>query len=165
MTVHMHLRAVPEGEVRADATWLETFMRDAWYAHEVESAAGVSTAIEHFGTVSRLHLAASRLDGGPGADAAELPVYGGRVVNAREAHGLPFVLLGAEEVRGAATFLDGADFDALWGVAGAELAASWDGADEAAAERCIRDRHLRLRGFYRRAAAAGHEVVKAFHFF
>ncbi|MEU8531037.1 MULTISPECIES: DUF1877 family protein [Streptomyces] len=162
MSFHMHLRAVPAGEVRADAVWLETFMRDAWDAHAVESAAGVSTSIEKdFGVVGQLHSAAVSLDESDGGS-CELAVYGGRVVDVLGGRRPPFVLLGPEEVREAAAFLDRADFDALWAMMGARLAGPGSGTDEDELRQHIRGHHVRLQGFYRRAAAAGYEVVKAF---
>ena len=162
MSFHMHLRAVPEGEVRADAAWLETFMGDAWDVLEVEYAAGVAEAIEKdFGMLHELYSATPSVDGS--ADPGwELPVYGGRVVNYPDHGRPPFVLLGSREVGTTAEFLDGADVDALWGVVGDKLSAPWVGFDSAQVKEYIRKHHDGLRGFYGRAAAAGHEVVKAF---
>ncbi|WP_406864929.1 DUF1877 family protein [Streptomyces sp. HUAS MG47] len=170
MSFHMHLRAVVEGEARAEAGWLETFMRDAWDVIEVEYAAGVAAAIEKdFGKLHELYEATRVVDPDAGPE-WELPVYGGRVVYRSDADRPPFMLLGASDVRAAAGFLAAADFEALWGEAGAKLAPLWKGRLEPAEaeehkaliKAHIRAHHDGLRAFYGRAAAAGHEVVKAY---
>lgn len=157
----MHMRAVAESEIRDDHTWLAAFMREAWENHPREYAGGIAYSIEKvWGSVDDLYAAADVLD----ADADkpwELPIHGGRPV----AHGVdvdpsdpPLGILEPPEVSRAAGFLARVSFDELWNVAGAELV--WPGWDEAEVRQEFLDRHRGLQGFYGRAAAAGHAVVR-----
>ncbi|MEU6587742.1 DUF1877 family protein [Streptomyces sp. NPDC046881] len=162
MSIHMHMRAVAESEIRDDHTWLAAFMGEAWENQPAEYAAGIAVSIEKvWGAVNDLYAAADVLD----ADAAkpwELPIYGGRPV----AHGTdadpsnpPLGLLEPSGVLEAADFLANVSFDELWNVAGAKLV--WSRGHEARTRQEFLDCHRRLAGFYGRAAAAGHAVVRA----
>ncbi|CAM5289181.1 hypothetical protein [Streptomyces narbonensis] len=42
MSIYLHLRAVAEGELQDDHTWLAAFMSEAWEDHVAEYAAGVT---------------------------------------------------------------------------------------------------------------------------
>ncbi|MFD9093258.1 hypothetical protein [Streptomyces collinus] len=83
MSIHMHLRAVAESEIRDDHTWLAAFMWRAWENHPDEYAAGIAESIDKvWGSVNDLYAAADVLDA-DADDSWELPIYGGRPV----AHG------------------------------------------------------------------------------
>ncbi|MFI6560750.1 DUF1877 family protein [Streptomyces sp. NPDC050534] len=158
MSIHLHLRAVAESEIRNDHTWLAAFMFEAWRNHPDEYAAGIADSIDKvFNSVNDLYAAADV----PGADVDEpwdLPIYGGRPV----AHGAeddpsdpPLMILEPPAVSQAAAFLATVSFDELWRVVGPGLG-TWE---EARQE--FLDHHEDLRDFYGRAASAGHAVVKA----
>ncbi|WP_225828447.1 DUF1877 family protein [Streptomyces naphthomycinicus] len=162
MSIHLHLRAVAEAEIRDDHTWLAAFMWRAWENHPDEYAAGIADSIDKiWSSVDDLYAAAELL----GADADEpwtLPVFGGRPV----AHGAdadpsdpPLMILEPPGVAQAADFLARVSFDGLWNAAGAGIVGG--GWDEAQARQEFLDHHRDLRAFYGRAAAAGHGVVKA----
>ncbi|WP_030796893.1 DUF1877 family protein [Streptomyces sp. NRRL S-337] len=162
MSIHLHLRAVAEAEIRDDHTWLAAFMWKAWENHPDEYAAGIADSIDKvWSSVNDLYAAAEVLD----ADADEpwtLPIYGGRPV----AHSMdadlsnpPLMILEPPGVSQAADFLARVSFDELWNIARAKLA-GW-GRDEAEARQEFLDHHRDLQGFYARAAAADHGVVKA----
>ncbi|MGW2635171.1 DUF1877 family protein [Streptomyces chattanoogensis] len=162
MSIHMHMRAVAESEIRDDHTWLATFMCEAWDNHPAEYAAGIAVSIDKvWGAVNDLYAAADVLD----ADAAkpwELPIYGGRpVAHSADADpsNPPLGILEPPGVSQAAGFLGSVSFDELWNVAGAKLV--WSGSDEAQVRQEFLDYHRRLQGFYGRAATAGHAVVRA----
>ncbi|MEU6671246.1 DUF1877 family protein [Streptomyces sp. NPDC046727] len=162
MSVHMHMRAVAESEIRDDHSWLAAFMREAWEKQPAEYAAGIAVSIDKvWGAVNDLYAAADALD----ADAAkpwELPIYGGRpVAHSTDADpsNPPLGILEPPGVAQAAGFLTSVSFDELWNVASAELV--WPGRDEAQVRQEFLDCHLRLQGFYARAAAAGHAVIRA----
>ncbi|MFG2287410.1 DUF1877 family protein [Streptomyces sp. NPDC048595] len=162
MSIHLHLRAVAESEIRDDHTWLAAFMSEAWDNHPDEYAAGIADSINKvFGSVNDLYVAADALD----TDVAkpwELPIYGGRPVPHRtdaDPSNPPLMILEPPGVRQAAEFLATVSFDELWNVAGAELV--WSGWDEAQVRQEFLDHHRDLQGFYGRAASAGHAVVKA----
>ncbi|MEU6324262.1 DUF1877 family protein [Streptomyces sp. NPDC047009] len=161
MSIHMHMRAVAESEIRDDHTWLAAFMWEAWEHHPDEYAAGIAESIDKiWGSVNDLYAAADVLD----ADARkpwELPIYGGRpVAHSADADpsNPPMGILEPPEVSQAADFLGRVSFDELWNVAGAKLV--WIGWDEAQVRQEFLDYHRGLRGFYGRAAAAGHAVVR-----
>ncbi|MGW9045171.1 DUF1877 family protein [Streptomyces lydicus] len=162
MSIHMHMRAVAEPEIRDDHTWLAAFMRTAWENHPAEYAAGIAASLDKvWGAVNDLYAAAEALD----ADAAkpwELPIYGGRpVAHSADADPSdpPLGILDPPGVSQAADFLASVSFDELWNVAGAQLV--WSGWDEAPVRQEFLDHHRHLRDFYGRAATAGHAVVRA----
>ncbi|MFG3115615.1 DUF1877 family protein [Streptomyces sp. NPDC048197] len=183
MSIHLHLRAVAESEIRDDHTWLAEFMWKAWENHPDEYAAGIADSINKvWSSVDAVYAAAEVLeadadaeaeadadagtDAGTdiGADADKpwtLPIYGGRPV----AHSVdadpsnpPMMFLEPPGVSQAAHFLASVSFDELWNVAGPKLVGR--GWDEAQARQEFLDHHRSLQGFYARAAAAGHGVVK-----
>ncbi|MBL1107426.1 DUF1877 family protein [Streptomyces sp. 5-8] len=162
MSIHMHMRAVAESEIRDDHTWLAAFMWEAWENHAAEYAAGVAVSIDKvWGAVNDLYAAAEVLD----ADAAKpwkLPIYGGRPVahsGDADPSNPPMGILEPPEVSQAAGFLGRVSFDELWNVASAKLV--WSGRDEAQVRLEFLDHHRPLQEFYGRAAAAGHAVVRA----
>ncbi|MFJ9870147.1 DUF1877 family protein [Streptomyces sp. NPDC101165] len=162
MSIHMHMRAVAESEIRDDHTWLAAFMGEAWENQPAEYAAGVAVSIDKvWDSVNDLYAAAEVLD----ADADELwtlPIYGGRPV----AHSVdadpsnpPLGILEPPGVSQAAGFLASVSFDELWNAASAKLV--WPGWDDAQVRQEFLDYHTLLEGFYGRAATAGHAVVRA----
>lgn len=162
MSMHLHFRAVAEAEIRDDHTWLAAFMSEAWDDHPDEYAAGIADSIDKvWNSVNDLYAAADLLH----ADAGEswtLPIYGGRPVP----HGAgadpsdpPLMILEPPGVAQAADFLATVSFDDLWDVAGAAISGICQ--DEAQAREEFLGHHGHLRGFYERAASAGHAVVKA----
>lgn len=158
----MHLRAVAESAIRDDHTWLAAFMSEAWDNHPDEYGAGIAVSIDKvWHAVNDLYAAADVLD----ADAAqpwELPIYGGRpVAHSADADPSdpPLGILEPPGVSQAAGFLARVPFDGLWNVAGAGLVRS--GGDEEQVRQEFLDHHRRLQGFYGRAAASGHAVVRA----
>jgi hypothetical protein len=171
VSIHLHLRAVAESEIRDDHTWLATFMSEAWDKHPAEYAAGVAGSIEKvFNCVNDLYAAADVLDAdgdmdmeaGAGADKPwTLPVYGGRPV-AHDADAdpsdPPMMILEPPGVARAADFLAAVSFDELWSVAGAGLGGRLG--EEAQVRKEFLRYHEDLRGLYGRAASAGHAMVK-----
>ncbi|WP_129307228.1 DUF1877 family protein [Streptomyces sp. L2] len=162
MSIHLHLRTVAESEFRDDHTWLAAFMSEAWDNHPDEYAAGIADSIEKvFSSVNDLYAAAEVLE----ADVDKpwtLPIYGGRpVAHSADADpsNPPLMILEPPGVSQAAAFLAAVSFDELWNIAGAKLS-GWAG-EEAAVRQEFLDIHQDLQGFYRRAASAGHAVVKA----
>ncbi|MEU6418193.1 DUF1877 family protein [Streptomyces spiralis] len=162
MSIHMHMRAVAESEIRDDHTWLAAFMWEAWENHPDEYAAGIATSIDKvWDSVNDLYAAAAVLD----ADAGKLwtlPIYGGRpVAHSADADpsNPPMGILEPSGASQAAGFLASVSFDELWNVASAKLV--WSGEDEAQVRREFLDHHRDLQGFYGRAAAAGHAVIRA----
>ncbi|MEU5536937.1 DUF1877 family protein [Streptomyces sp. NPDC020362] len=162
MSIHLHLRAVAESEFRDDHTWLAAFMSAAWDNHPDEYAAGIADSIDKvWDAVNDLYAAADALE----ADTDKLwtlPIYGGRpVAHSTEADPSdpPLMILEPPGVSQAADFLASVSFDELWNVAGAKLV--WSGWDEAEVGQVFLDHHRDLLGFYGRAAAAGHAVIKA----
>ncbi|MET7518656.1 DUF1877 family protein [Streptomyces sp. NPDC005480] len=162
MSIHLHLRAVAESEIRDDHTWLAAFMSEAWDNHPDEYAAGIADSINKvWGTVNDLYAAADVLD----TDADKpwtLPIYGGRPVpHSADADpsNPPLMFLEPPGVSQAADFLATVSFDQLWNVAEAKIIGP--GWDEAQARQEFLDYHRDLQGFYGRAASAGHAVVKA----
>ncbi|WP_411110563.1 DUF1877 family protein [Streptomyces sp. c-19] len=158
MSIHPHFRAVAESEIRDDHTWLAAFMSDAWEDHGDEYAAGVTWSINKgWDSVNDLYAAADEL----GTDAGEpwtLPIHGGRPVP----HGTdadpsdpPLMLLEPAGVSEAARFLAAVSFDELWSITGPRFSARGWSREELLAH------HRSLRGFYGRAASAGHAVAKA----
>ncbi|MGW8397070.1 DUF1877 family protein [Streptomyces lydicus] len=134
MSIHMHMRAVAEPEIRDDHTWLAAFMRTAWENHPAADA----------------------------AKSWELPIYGGRpVAHSADADPSdpPLGILDPPGVSQAADFLASVSFDELWNLAGAQLV--WSGWDEAPVRQEFLDHHRHLRDFYGRAATTGHAVVRA----
>ncbi|MFI1811346.1 DUF1877 family protein [Streptomyces sp. NPDC020422] len=157
--MHMHLRAAAEAEIRDDHAWLEAFMSRAWEHHQVECAAGIADSVE-----KDFHLLHELYSASPDP-AAWLPVFGGRQPAGAAADAVPdppLILLEPAEVRTAAAFLAGTAFEELWDAGGAKIVAHF-GPDwaEALVEEIFRSHHRDLTAFYRRAAAAGHTVVKA----
>jgi hypothetical protein len=162
MSIHLHVRAVAESEIRDDHTWLAAFMSEAWDNHPDEYAAGIADSINKvWGTVNDLYAAADVL--GTDADKSwTLPIYGGRPVpHSADADpsNPPLMLLEPPGVSQAADFLAAVSFDQLWNVAGARIIGP--GWDEAQARQEFLNYHRDLQGFYGRAASAGHAVVKA----
>ncbi|MGW1894936.1 DUF1877 family protein [Streptomyces sp. NPDC002004] len=162
MSIHMHIRAVAESEIRDDHTWLAAFMWEAWENLPAEYAAGIAVSIDKvWDAVNDLYAAAEVLD----ADAGklwELPIYGGRpVAHSADADpsNPPLGILEPPEVSQAADFCASVSFDKLWNVASAKLV--WSGWDEAEVRQEFFNYHRRLQGFYERAATAGHAVVRA----
>lgn len=162
MSIHLHFRAVAVSEIRDDHTWLAAFMSEAWDNHPDEYAAGVANSIDKiWDSVNLLYTAAHV----PGANADrpwELPIYGGRPVpHSADADPSypPLMLLEPPGVSQAAAFLARASFDELWSVAGPRLQGF--GPDEAQVRQEFLGHHTDLKGFYGRAAAADHAVVKA----
>ncbi|MFF2773944.1 DUF1877 family protein [Streptomyces sp. NPDC058052] len=157
MSIHLHFRAVAESEIHDDHTWLAGFMSDAWDVHEEEYAAGITDSIDKiWGSVHEFYAAAGTLDTDPG-EPWTLPVYGGRPVpDSADADPSdpPMMLLEPPGVSQAARFLATVSFDALWDVAGAGFEA------RGCARQEFLEHHTSLRGFYGRAASAGHAVVK-----
>ncbi|MET9448953.1 DUF1877 family protein [Streptomyces cinerochromogenes] len=158
MSIYLHFRAVVESEIRDDHTWLAAFMSKAWEDRVDEYAAGVACSINKgWGSVNDFYAAADSLD----TDADEspiLPIYGGRPVpHSADADPSdpPLMLLEPPGVSQAAQFLAAVSFDELWNVVGARFSAlGWTRQE-------LLDHHRNLRGFYERAASAGHAVVKA----
>ncbi|ANP52378.1 hypothetical protein J2Z21_008292 [Streptomyces griseochromogenes] len=162
MSIHLHLRAVAESEIRDDHTWLAAFMWKAWENHPDEYAAGIADSIDKvWSSVNDLYAAAEVLVAH--ADKPwTLPIYGGRPVAHSTDADLsrpPLMILEPLGVSQAADFLASVSFDELWNVASAKLV-GWD-QEEAQARQEFLDHHRDLQGFYGRAAAAGHGVVKA----
>jgi hypothetical protein len=162
VSIHLHLRAIAESEIRDDHTWLAAFMSEAWDNHPDEYTAGIADSIEKvFNAVNDLYAAADVLD----ADADKpwtLPIYGGRpVAHSADADpsNPPLMILEPPGVSRAADFLATVSFDELWNVAGAKLG-GWVGG-EAQVRQEFLDIHRDLQEFYGRAASAGHAVVKA----
>lgn len=158
MSMHMHMRAIAESEIRDDHTWLETFMLEAWENYADERKAGIAASIEKvWGPVNDLYAATAVLHGD--ADRSwELPIYGGRSAAHGAAAYPPLGILESPGVSQAAGFLARVSFEELWNVAGATLV--WAGWDEAQARQDFLEYHRCLRGFYGRAAAAGHAVIR-----
>ncbi|MGW0082268.1 DUF1877 family protein [Streptomyces sp. NPDC003393] len=162
MSIHMHLRAVAESEVRDDHTWLAAFMWEAWESLSDEYATGIAVSVDKvWGSIHDLYAAADVLDADSG-EVSALPIYGGRPV----AHSVdadpsnpPLGILESPGVSQAAVFLARVSFDELWNVASAKLV--WAGSDEAEVRQEFFDHHTRLKEFYGRAATAGHAVVRA----
>lgn len=162
MSIHLHLRAIAESEIRDDHTWLAAFMSEAWDNHPDEYAAGIADSIEKvFNSVNGFYAAADVFN----ADVDKpwtLPIYGGRPV-AHSADADPsnplLMILEPPGVSQAADFLATVSFDELWNIAGAKLG-GWGG-EEAQVRQEFLDIHRDLQGFYGRAASAGHAVVKA----
>ncbi|MEU9497962.1 DUF1877 family protein [Streptomyces sp. NPDC048196] len=171
MSIHLHLRAVAESEIRDDHTWLAEFMWKAWENHPDEYAAGIADSIDKvWSSVDALYAAGEVLAADADTDTDTdtdgdkpwtLPIYGGRPV----AHSMdadpsnpPLMFLEPPGVSQAADFLARVSFDELWNVAGPKLVGR--GWDEAEARQEFLDRHRSLQNFYGRAAAAGHGVVK-----
>ncbi|KPI07886.1 DUF1877 family protein [Streptomyces mirabilis] len=162
MSIHLHLRAVAESEIRDDHSWLAAFMSEAWDNHPDEYAAGIADSIEKvFNSVNDLYAAADV----PDADADKpwtLPIYGGRpVAHSADADpsNPPLMILEPPGVSQAADFLATVSFDELWNIVGAKLG-GWIG-EEAQIRQEFLDIHQDLQAFYGRAASAGHAVVKA----
>ncbi|MFG2279520.1 DUF1877 family protein [Streptomyces asoensis] len=161
MSIHLHMRAVAESEIRDDHTWLAAFMYEAWENHPAEYAAGIAESIDKvFSSVNDLYAAAEALDPEAG-EVSLLPIYGGRPA----AHGAgadpsdpPLMILEPFEVSRAARFLTSVSFDQLWKIAGARLGGRGQGGEEIRQE--LLDHHRDLEEFYGRAAAAGHAVVR-----
>ncbi|WOX23834.1 DUF1877 family protein [Streptomyces solicathayae] len=162
MSIHLHFRAVAGGEIRDDHAWLAEFMWAAWKVHAEEYAAGVTDSIDKaWDSVNELYTAAEGL-GVEGDEPWRLPVYGGRPVRyggGAERYDPPLMVMDAADVSRAAEFLAEVSFDELWSVAGTRLGAG--GEHEALFRQEYLQYHESLRGFYGRAAAAGHVVVKA----
>ncbi|MEU6063160.1 MULTISPECIES: DUF1877 family protein [Streptomyces] len=162
MSIHLHLRAVAESEIRDDHTWLAAFMSEAWDNHPDEYAAGIADSIEKvFNSVNDLYAAADVLHADVDKPWA-LPIYGGRpVAHSADADpsNPPLMILEPPGVSQAADFLATVSFDELWGIAGAKFG-GWIG-EEAQVRQEFLDIHRDLQGFYGRAASAGHAVVKA----
>ncbi|MFF5189398.1 DUF1877 family protein [Streptomyces sp. NPDC000345] len=162
MSIHMHMRAVAESEIRDDHTWLAAFMWEAWDNHPAEYAAGIAESIDKvWDSVNDLYAAADVLDA-DADDSWELPIYGGRpVTHSADADpsNPPLGLLEPLGVSRAARFLTGVSFDELWNVAGTRLV--WAGGDEVQVRQEFLDHHRSLQAFYGRAAAVGHAVVRA----
>ncbi|MFF7441979.1 DUF1877 family protein [Streptomyces sp. NPDC008122] len=161
MSIHLHFRAVAESEIRDDHTWLAAFMAEAWDRHAEEYAAGVTDSIsKSWDSVNELYTAADVA--GTGAEGPwTLPIYGGRpVAHSPEADlgNPPVMYMDPPEVSRAADFLAGVSFDELWSAAGRRLGGG--GPDEALFRRDHLEHHESLRGFYGRAASAGHAVIK-----
>ncbi|XEC32760.1 DUF1877 family protein [Streptomyces fradiae] len=137
-------------------------MNAAWDVIEVEHAAGVADAIEKdYGRLDELYRTAA----GAGATDAELPVFGGRQPAGAPTDRYPdppLILLEPAGVTRAAAFLATVSFDALWARLGGRIVTSmgpdWD---DATVREMYETHHRSLRGFYERAAAAGHAVIKA----
>ncbi|MFF0476367.1 DUF1877 family protein [Streptomyces sp. NPDC004284] len=161
MSISLHLRAVAESEFRDDHTWLAAFMGAAWGNHPEEYAAGIADSIPKvWGAVNDLYASAEVLPAD--ADKPSLPVYGGRPVAHSEVagpHDPPMMVLDPPGVSQAAEFLAAVSFDELWSRADAGL--KGHGQDEALFRQEYLEHHESLRGFYGRAASAGHAVVKA----
>ncbi|MFG2560177.1 DUF1877 family protein [Streptomyces sp. NPDC048496] len=162
MSIHLHLRAVAESEIRDDHTWLAAFMSEAWDNHADEYAAGIADSIEKvFNSVNDLYAAADVLD----TDADKpwtLPIYGGRPVAHRadaNPSNPPLMILEPPGVSQAAGFLATVSFDELWNVASAKLGGRVQ--EDVQARQELLDHHRDLQGFYGRATSAGHAVVKA----
>jgi hypothetical protein len=161
VSIHLHLRAVAESEIRDEHAWLAAFMSEAWDNHPEEYAAGIADSIDKvFDSLNDFYSAAEGLDAG--ADKPwTLPIYGGRPV----AHSAdddpsnpPLMILEPLGVSRAADFLATVSFDALWSLAGAKVCGR--GWEEAQARQEFLDYHRDLQAFYGRAASAGHAVVK-----
>ncbi|MFC8721968.1 DUF1877 family protein [Kitasatospora sp. NPDC057198] len=163
MGFHQHFRAVPPDELVVEAGWLAEFMLAAWRRFQEEYAAGVANAFEKdFDLHARLYTGGADLDEND-SDVRTLPVYGGDPVFP-ESGEPPFLVMPPEQVARTAEYLAGADFDALWAVAGERIRLS-SGDGDMAQEKAYRlGEHRDLTEFYGRAAAAGHAVVKAFRF-
>ncbi|MEU0599065.1 DUF1877 family protein [Streptomyces sp. NPDC006393] len=162
MSIHLHLRAVAESEIRDDHSWLAAFMSEAWDNHPDEYAAGIADSIEKvFSSVNDLYAAAEV----PDTDVDKpwtLPIYGGRPVGHSadaDPSNPPLMILEPSGVSQAAEFLATVSFDELWNIAGADLSGRLG--EEAQVRQEFLDIHQDLRGFYGRAAAEGHAVVKA----
>jgi hypothetical protein len=161
VSIYLHLRAVAESEIRDDHTWLAGFMAEAWDSHSDEYVAGIADSIAKvWDAVNDLYAAADGL--GADADKPSLPIYGGRpVAHSADAdlHNPPMMLLDPPGVSQAADFLATVSFDELWKVAGTRLGRG--GQEQALVRQEFLECHESLRGFYGRAASAGHAVVKA----
>ncbi|MEU8577067.1 DUF1877 family protein [Streptomyces asoensis] len=161
MSIHMHMRAVAESEIRDDHTWLTAFMYEAWENHPAEYAAGIAESIAKvFDSVNDLYAASETLD----PDVGELwllPIYGGRPAAhsaGADTSDPPLMILEPHEVSRTADFLARVSFDELWNAAGARLGGQGQDGEEMRQE--LLDHHSELREFYARAAAAGHAVVR-----
>ncbi|MEU8617967.1 DUF1877 family protein [Streptomyces sp. NPDC048623] len=158
--MHLHLRAAAEADIRDDHDWLSTFMGTAWGVIEAEYAAGIADAIEK--DYHRLDTFYVEETDDPDA---RLPVFGGRQpAGAPTDHypDPPLILLEPAGVARAAAFLTAVSFDGLWARAGGRITASFGpGWSDATVRGIYENHHRSLRGFYERAAAAGHAVVKA----
>ncbi|MFJ9682458.1 DUF1877 family protein [Streptomyces sp. NPDC101194] len=161
MSIHLHLCAVAESEIRDDHAWLAAFMSEAWDNLPDEYAAGVADSIgKVWNSVNDLCTAADVLD----ADANQhwtLPIYGGRPVT----HSAdvapsdpPMVIPEPPGVSQAADSLAAVAFDDLRNVASAEFGNL--GREDAQVGQEFFDCHRDLEGFYGRAASAGHAVVE-----
>ncbi|MEU6865026.1 DUF1877 family protein [Streptomyces sp. NPDC046876] len=163
MSIHLHLRAVAESEIRDDHTWLTAFMAEAWDKIPAEYAAGIADSIDKvWDSVNDLYAAAADVLDADADKPWELPIYGGRpVAHSADADPSdpPLMILEPPGVSQAADFLAAVSFDDLWNVAGAKFTRR--GWDEAQARQELLDHHRSLRGLYGRAASAGHAVVKA----
>ncbi|MGW6394482.1 DUF1877 family protein [Streptomyces sp. NPDC055103] len=162
MSIHLHFRAVAASEIQDGHTWLAAFMSEAWDRHADEYAAGVTASLAKvWDSVNDLYAAADV----PGADADKpwtLPIYGGRPVAHHadaDLHDPPMMLLDPPEVSRAADFLATVSFDELWQVAATAFGRL--GQEETLVRQEFLEYHENLRGFYGRAAAAGHAAVKA----
>lgn len=63
VSLHLHLRATAESEIRDEHAWLAAFMSEAWDNHPDEYAAGIADSIEKvFKAVNDLYAAADALD-------------------------------------------------------------------------------------------------------
>ncbi|MCX2182285.1 YfbM family protein [Streptomyces sp. SKN60] len=147
-------------------------MGAAWDVIEVEHAAGVADAIEKdYGRLDELYRTETGTETGtgtgtePAASDAELPVFGGRQPAGAPTDRYPdppLILLEPAGVARAAAFLATVSFDALWARLGGRIVSSmgpdWD---DATVREMYETHHRSLRGFYERAAAAGHAVIKA----
>lgn len=163
MSFHMHLRATAAGDVPGDFASLFDFMWTAWEDHQAEHAAGIADSVEKsFGHLDQLYTGTTCQDEAAGASST-LPIYGGRLVPEPAGEHPPFVILDPPGVRAAAEFLQTAEFDVLWQTAATELSKAYVGwEDKNAAREIFLSHHDDLCTFYRRAALAGHAVIKAF---
>ncbi|PWI17973.1 DUF1877 domain-containing protein [Streptomyces sp. Act143] len=164
MSIHLHLRAVASAEMQDDHTWLAAFMAEAWENHADEYAAGVADSINKvFDSVADLYAAAGPL--ATGTEVGQpwaLPIYGGRPVpHTADADPAdpPLMILEPPQVSAAAEFLAAVSFGELWNAAGFGVGGRM-GEEEQVRQEFL-EYHRDLRGFYGRAAAAGHAVVKA----
>ena len=163
MSFHMHLRATAPKEVPEDSSSLLDFMSAAWETHQDEYAAGIANSIcNDFGHVDDLYTMGAD-HGGATSAANTLPIFGGRHVHSPTKDQPPFIILNSAEVRETAEFLQTVSFDERWQIAGTKLSKPYIGwEDENAARNIFLGYHNDLRTFYRRAALAGHAVIKAF---
>ncbi|MER5476401.1 DUF1877 family protein [Streptomyces sp. NPDC002734] len=161
MSIYLHMRAVAESEIRDDHTWLAGFMFESWENLPDECAAGIAEAINKAWYCLNDLYAAVRVLDADADDSWELPIYGGRspALSAdADPNDPPLGILEPAGVSQAAGFLARVSFDELWKVAGAEI--SWSRGDGEQVRQEFLGYHRDLQGFYGRAAAAGHAVVK-----